>query len=125
MILTAALMIVAQTEVTDEWERRMTGPARAVMSCRAGADCDSIRSRARQWIVDHSRYSIVSESDDLIITRGPAYASNDSAFAVVFSPVRSGTRDVRFRAWCGNWIACFPSTEEWRRRFIRAMRTRH
>lgn len=121
MILSLVMALSLQGDVSDQWVARTTRPARVVATCRDGADCDRKRERARSWIAQNSRFTLARDTPDLLITNGAIYADTHPSIAVLFDPPRDGIRQIRFRAWCGNIFACFPSPGSLRRLFAQAM----
>lgn len=120
-MLTAALFLAAQAAISDEWVDRAVQKARPAAECQVGPDCAAKWVRARRWVAENSRFAIARETDGLIITHGSGYTNTDPALAVVMDPPRGDVRTIRLRAWCGNWIRCFPSTKSLRRMFRQAM----
>jgi hypothetical protein len=95
--------------------------ATPIARCTVGVDCDAKWKRARKWVLNNSRFTLVLDTDQAILTHPAIYANTDASYAVVLDPPENGIRAIRFRAWCGNWVACIPSPQSLRIMFSQAM----
>lgn len=116
------LMITALASVvSDGWVAKATKKAEAVANCTVGPDCEAKWIRARRWIAENSRFTLVRDTDDLLLTHGALYADTNVSIVVVLGSDRDGVRAIKFRAWCGNFITCHPSPKSLKTLFTQAM----
>lgn len=121
MSLLLFLAAAVQHAPSEDWIERAARRARPVAECTEGLDCAAKWRRARLWVAENSRFALLRDTDDLIITYGAIYANTDPSVVVVLDPAENGVRAIRFRAWCGNLIMCAPSPGAMRRLFVQAM----
>ena len=85
--------------------------ASALITCRAGADCDAKWARARQWVLDNSKYPIRVDTATGISTVTRTRFHDPGLIVTVNKFRRSdGTFSITLRAGCGLFFgACKPS----------------
>jgi hypothetical protein len=120
LVLAAALQ-TAVPQMSEKAIARALAKAKPVATCRIGEDCDRKWRRASKWVHDNSRFTLVRDDETAILTYPAIYANTDASFAVVLDEPVEGVRTIRFRAWCGNIIACMPSPGALRLMFTQAL----
>jgi hypothetical protein len=79
------LLLLAQSvlpEVSDKAVQKALSKAQPVAVCQVGPDCEQRWARAREWVHENSRFSIVRDNDHEILTRFAIYANTDASYAV-------------------------------------------
>lgn len=120
MILTLLAQSVLP-EVPEKAAQKALSKAKPVAVCQVGPDCEQRWARAREWVGKNSRFTLVRDNGHEILTRFAVYANTDASYAVALDEPRNGFRTIRFRAWCGNWIACSPKPETLAKLFAQAV----
>ncbi len=118
------LSLLAQSVLPDVSEKavqKALSKAKPVAMCQVGPDCEQRWARAREWVHENSRFTLVRDNDHEILTHFAIYANTDASYAVALDAPLNGSRTIRFRAWCGNWIACSPKPETLTALFLHAV----
>lgn len=101
---------------------KLVKKASVVATCVDGQDCSSKWARAKAWIDQSSVFPIIRDTESLLLTSGPIDNDLNFALAVTMGQVLAdGRREIRLRAWCGNWITCISKPETARNAFISAI----
>jgi hypothetical protein len=122
MLIAAAML--AQSVLPDVPQKNIDkalAKAKPVATCQVGPDCDRRWTLARQWVLSNSRFTLLRDNDHQILTRFAIYANTDASYVVALDAPLNGFRTIRFRAWCGNWIKCYPSPETLTGLFVQAV----
>ncbi len=104
--------INAQPPVQRERAAYLKQTGSIPLTCTVGADCTTKWTRAQQWVLQHSSYSVKTNTDSEISTLGPVEPTTDSAFTVTQSPQDATTHSINFSSTCGSTPICSPTTPE-------------
>jgi hypothetical protein len=85
--------------------------------CTAGADCDAKWARAVAWIAKNSSLKILTQTETVVQTAGPARSEPTPAFTVTKVARGSGRYEIAFNGGCGEALRCVPSVSESRAHF--------
>lgn len=108
--------------ITDGEIAKLLKKSKPLATCIEGPDCADKMALAKAYIGKNSLFPLVRDTDTLLLTAGPVYTDTHPSFAVALDPPSPDRRrTMRFRAWCGNMFACFPSNGKSGENFLAAL----
>lgn len=110
---------VAAKAISESEIAKLVQKAKVVASCIQGLDCAEKWSRAQRWIEENRTYLLVRNTETLLLNAKPVKADVTPTYLVALDePTPDGRRTIRFRSWCGNMFACFPSAGKTKQAFV-------
>jgi hypothetical protein len=95
----AACLLVAGCAANNQVNPETMQIATAPLVCRAD-QCALWWQRAHQWIVEHARYPLQTDTASVIRTAGPTGGSGAPAFEVTLARNSDGSSTIGFAAHC-------------------------
>ena len=117
LVLTAGVLFGAcSCSVTGGLGVNSSKPA--LVTCKAGPDCDLKWKRAYTWVVERSGLKLKTKTDGMIKTVDTREESRTLIVTITKNPTsQSGTYEIDFVGGCPNSLSCVPSVEESRTSF--------
>jgi hypothetical protein len=118
LFVVCAFVIVAGCTIDSEQASAPAPALPSVITCQAGADCDTKWSRATDWITKNSAWKIQRQTDALIQTYNSINDSPSPGFKVTkVAAAQPGTYEIDFTGKCSNMWGCVPTVASARATF--------
>lgn len=106
--LMAALLIAGCQTYDPADQAKLARIKQTIPICTIPAECEAKWEAAQLWVVRNAGYKIQLATSVLIETYNSTQSSTALAVQVVKEPAGGGNYRFLAKAWCANWIGCFP-----------------